>query len=260
MTIPPNISMLAPGAPRVSHGRRHLRKLSVALLLVLAGCIAVYGYAGYYNGPIFRDMPGALAGPAKPAIVMLSGDTGNRMGMTPKIAARLNRRGYAIVTVNSLTYFSPRRTVAEAASLIETAMTRAMKLGKTDRVVLIGQSFGADMLHAGLARFTAAQRLPIRAVVLIVPGEDIVFRASPIELAGFEIPDQLASPTASQLTWAPVTCIRGTTEPKSLCPLLDMPNVDRIALPGGHKLNSDDRALEAAIVPAIQRAGPAGSE
>jgi type IV secretory pathway VirJ component len=237
-----------------------VRKLSVALLVVLAGCAAVYGYAGYYNGPIFRDMPTALAGPAKPAIVMLSGDTGNRMGMTPKIAARLNHRGYTIVTVNSLTYFSSRRTAADAATLIETAMTRAMKVGKTDHVVLIGQSFGADMLHAGLARFTAAQRRPIRAVVLVVPGEDIVFRASPIELAGFEIPDQLAYPTASRLTWAPVTCIRGAAEPASLCPLLDMPNVRRVTLPGGHKLNSDVRALEAAIVAAIRRAEPARSE
>ncbi|HTM96975.1 MAG TPA: AcvB/VirJ family lysyl-phosphatidylglycerol hydrolase, partial [Croceibacterium sp.] len=143
---------------------------------------------------------------------------------------------------------------------IETAMARAMKLGKTDHVVLIGQSFGADMLHAGLAHFTATQRRPIRAIVLIVPGEDIVFRASPIELAGFEIPDQLAYPTASRLTWAPVTCIRGALEAKSLCPLLHMPNVRRITLPGGHKLNSDDRALEAAIVPAIQRAEPARSD
>lgn len=237
-----------------------MRTLSFALLVGLACCAIFYGYAGYYNGPLFRDMPAAQAGPAKPAIVLLSGDMGNRTGMTPKIAARLNRRGYAIVTVNSLTYFSPRRTAAETATLIETAMSRALKLGRTGHVVLIGQSFGADMLHAGLARFPAAERRPIRAVILVVPGEDIIFRASPIELAGFEIPDQLAYPTASRLTWAPVTCIHGAVEPESLCPLLDMPNVRRITLPGGHKLDSDDRALEAAILPAIQSAGPARSQ
>ncbi|HEY0597842.1 AcvB/VirJ family lysyl-phosphatidylglycerol hydrolase [Sphingopyxis sp.] len=224
------------------------------LALTLASLIAasaIYLYAGYYNGPLFRDMPAANAGAARPAIVMLSGDMGNRTGMTPKIAARLHARGYAIVTVNSLTYFSPRRTAQDAAQLIRTAMARAMMLGKTDHVVLIGQSFGADMLHAGLAQFPAGDRRPIRAVVLVVPGEDIIFRASPIELAGFETPDQRASPTASRLNWVPVTCIRGIKEAHSLCPELQMPNVRRITLPGGHKLNSDSRALEAAILPAI---------
>jgi type IV secretory pathway VirJ component len=127
-----------------------------------------------------------------------------------------------------------------------------MKLGKTDHVVLIGQSFGADMLHAGLAQFSPAARAPIRSVVLVVPGEDVIFRASPIELAGLEIPDQRAYPTASRLRWVPLTCIHGADEAGSLCPELRMPNVRRITLPGGHRLNLDDRALEAAILPAIR--------
>ncbi len=139
-------------------------------------------------------------------------------------------------------------------------MARAMTLGKTDHVVLIGQSFGADMLHAGLARFPAGARRPIRAVVLVVPGEDIIFRASPIELAGFETPDQRAWPTASRLSWVPVTCIRGVKETNSLCPELEMQNVRRVTLPGGHKLNSDSRALEAAILPAIDGARASRSE
>ncbi|OHD04879.1 MAG: hypothetical protein A2885_07850 [Sphingopyxis sp. RIFCSPHIGHO2_01_FULL_65_24] len=236
-----------------------MKKWLFALFLTFAIASAAYLHAGYYNGPLFHDMPAADAGPAKPAIVMLSGDMGNRVGMTPRVAARLGARGYAIVTVNSLTYFSPRRTPEETAELIKTAMVRAMKLGKTDHVVLIGQSFGADMLHAGLARFSATARQPIRSVVLIVPGEDIIFRASPIELAGLETPDQRAYPTASRLRWVPVTCIHGADEAGSLCPELQLPNVRRITLPGGHKLNSDARALEAAILPAIRGAQSARS-
>jgi type IV secretory pathway VirJ component len=237
-----------------------MKKWLLALLLAPIIMSGIYVYAGYYNGPVYRDIPSTHAGPTKPAIVMLSGDMGNRIGMTPKVAARLNARGYAIVTVNSLTYFSPRRTPSEAAELIKTAMVRAMKLGDTDHVVLIGQSFGADMLHAGLAQFSNAARRPIRSVVLVVPGEDIIFRASPIELAGFETPDRRAYPTASRLRWVPVTCIHGADEADSLCPELQLPNARRITLPGGHRLNFDDRALEAAILPAIQNSSSAGSD
>jgi len=229
-----------------------MKKWLIALFLTLTLASATYIYAGYYNGPVFCDIPAADAGPAKPAIVMLSGDMGNRIGMTPKIAARLSARGYAIVTVNSLTYFSSRRNSEESAELIRTAMVRAMKLGRTDHVVLIGQSFGADMLHAGLAQFSEAARRRVQSVVLVVPGEDIIFRASPIELAGLETPDQRAYPTASRLRWVPVTCIHGADEAGSLCPELQLPNVHRITMPGGHRLNFDDRALEAAILPAIR--------
>jgi len=224
---------------------------ALALLLVLLGAGAYYAHAGWYRRGVFHDLPSATADAGRPAIVMLSGDMGDRVGMTPKVAARLHAHGYAVVTVNSLAYFSPRRTAAEAAALVAEAMRRAMALGKTGRVVLIGQSFGADMLHAGLAEFSPAARRPIRAVILVVPGHDIVFRASPVELAGWEIPDALAWPTASRLTWAPVTCIRGAEERGSLCPELAMPNVHRVVLPGGHRLHDDDAALAGAILRAI---------
>ena len=239
-----------------------MKKWLFALLfaLGLGLATALYLHAGYYNGPLFLDMPPPRAVPSEPAIVMLSGDMGNRIGMTPRIAARLHARGYAVVTVNSLTYFSARRTPREAADLIRRSMTRAMRLGKTDHVVLIGQSFGADMLHAGLAQLPEAARRPVRSVVLIVPGTDIIFRASPIELAGLETPDQQAYPTASRLRWVPVTCIHGIDEADSLCPELQMPNVRRISLPGGHKLRSDAHAVETAILPAIGDAQPARIE
>ncbi|MGN6689752.1 MAG: AcvB/VirJ family lysyl-phosphatidylglycerol hydrolase [Sphingopyxis sp.] len=235
-----------------SKRRAWVRVIGLALLLALLGAGGYYLYAGWYRAFAFHDLRPAKIDPARPAIVMLSGDMGDRIGMTPKIAARLRARGYAIVTVNSLSYFSPGRTAPEAAALVAGAMHRAMALGRTDRVVLIGQSFGADMLHAALAEFPERARRPISAVVLVVPGHDIIFRASPIELAGFETPDALAWPTASRLTWAPVTCIRGAKEHSSLCPELSMPNVRRIVLPGGHPLRGDDAALAAAILPAIK--------
>lgn len=238
-----------------------MKKLLSVLMIASALAAAFYLYAGYYNGLLYRDLPATRPSSARPAIVILSGDMGNRVGMAPKIAARLNSRGYAVVTVNSLTYFSWRRTPEEATALIDGAMTRAMQLGRTGHVVLIGQSFGADMLHAGLAELPLARRPSIRSVVLVVPGEDIIFRASPIELAGLEVPDQRALRTAAQLTWLPVICIRGVKEHDSLCPELTMSNVRQIVLPGGHKLNSDDGALEAAILPAIRpAAATAGSQ
>lgn len=249
---------MADGTTRPQH--KWVRAIGLALLLALLGAGGYYVHAGWYRSFRFHDMPAAGADRSRPAIVMLSGDMGDRVGMTPKVAARLHARGYTIVTVNSLSCFSRGRTAPEAAMLVAGAMRRAMVLGRTDRVVLIGQSFGADMLHAALAEFSESARRPIEAVVLVVPGHDIVFRASPVELAGLETPDALAWPTASRLSWVPVTCIRGARERNSLCPELAMPNVHRVVLPGGHPLHGDDAALAAAILPAIEDAPVRRSE
>ena len=105
---------------RRSSGRPWIRAVALALLVVLLvvllGAGAYYTHAGWYRRGIFHDLPSAAAGLDRPAIVMLSGDMGDRVGMTPKVAARLHARGYAVVTVNSLAYFSPRRTATERTS------------------------------------------------------------------------------------------------------------------------------------------------
>jgi pimeloyl-ACP methyl ester carboxylesterase len=232
-----------------------VKKLSIALVTLLAGAVLIYVSAGYYGSGIFRFLPVANPGADRPAIVVLSGDMGDRIGMTAGIADRLNARGYAVVSVNSLAYFSRRRTAADVAALIEAAMTHAEALGRTRKVVLIGQSLGADMLHVGLARLAVADHASISAVILVVPGREIIFRASPIELLGLETPDQPALSTASSLTWVPVTCIFGKAETESLCPELKLPNLRRIELPGGHQLRFDDEAVERAILQAIPQSG-----
>ena len=234
-----------------------VRRGALALLALLVVAALFYVWAGYYGSDVFRFMAAPKSNSAKPALVIFSGDMGDRIGMASAIADRLNARGYAVVSVNSLAYFSKRRTSKDVASLIETAIGDAEALGKSRQVVLIGQSLGADMLHAGLAELPAGERRPIRAVILIVPGNQIVFRASPIELVGLETPDQPALATASSLTWVPVTCIFGKEEAESLCPELKLPNVERIALPGGHHLRFDDAALERAVVQSLPTPAPA---
>lgn len=232
-----------------------VKRLSLALSALLAAAALFYVWAGYYGSRVFAGFPADGAAIDRPALVMLSGDMGDRIGMMPGLADRLNARGYAIVSVNSLTYFSVRRSAKDVAGLIKSAIIRAEALGRTREVVLIGQSLGADMLHAGLAELPVADRAAIRAVVLIVPGRDIVFRASPVELVGLERPDRAALPSASALTWVPVTCIFGKAEIGSLCPELSLRNAKIVSLPGGHRLDSDGAALERAVLAAIRQSG-----
>jgi type IV secretory pathway VirJ component len=121
-------------------------------------------------------------------------------------------------------------------------------------VIVIGQSFGADIARVALASLPPALRAQVAALVLVVPGTDAYFRADPLGFAYIGTPDADAA-AARALDWLPVTCIRGEDETDSLCPTLLAPNVRRITLPGGHFLRMDHdllvRTVFAALAPVL---------
>ena len=222
----------------------HRSLLVLALAAVVAG--GFMGWLGYFGGPLFTDVP-ASTRPTKPrrpfAVVLLTGDLGYKIGMAPQIARRLAADGVPVVAVNTLTYLRTTRTPADITTLIARAEQRALRFGQTDRVVLIGQSFGADMLHVGLVDLAPELRAKIAKVALIVPENTVQFRASPSEVFDYWTRTTNAVPTARRLTWAPLLCVQGVEEAESLCPLLTQPNARRVALPGGHPLHRDADAL-----------------
>lgn len=236
---------------------RRGRILVAAMLALLAAAIGFGGYIGYFGGPVFTDLP-ATARPApgreRLAAVVLSGDLGFRIGMAPRIAAGLAAEGISTVGVNTLTYFRHRRSRAEVEALIDKATRRALAMGQADKIVLIGQSFGADMLHVGLTGMAPALRARVRMVALVVPTDSVIYRASPSELFDWANgdPGEPAIATARRLDWVPLLCIHGVEERGSLCPLLrGQANVRVTGLPGGHPLHGDAGAVLRVIDAAI---------
>lgn len=241
-------------AARARPQRRIGRWLAAIAAALAALVILAFFYIGYLGDAVFADFP--ATGPARQVrqgtvAILLSGDMGLRVGMGPQIAGRLAKDGIAVVGVNSLAYYRTRRTPVETAALVEQAARRALALGKAERLILVGQSFGADMLHVGLARLPADLRRRVQLVALIVPENTVDYRASPSELFGFQKPDADALPTASKLDWVDVLCVRGIEETNSLCPLLNLPHLRRVDLPGGHPMHRDVDAVHAALLKAI---------
>lgn len=227
---------------------RGVRRIVTGLAAAIVAAVVFMAWLGYFGGPLFTDVPTRTpSARARFAVVVLSSDVGFNAGIGPDIAARLAADGLPVVGVNMLTYLRRTRTPAEITALIARAEQRALRLGHTDRVVLIGLSFGADMLHVGLVDLPASLRANVAKVVLIVPENTVQFRASPNEIFDYWTPTFAATPSARQLTWAPLLCIHGSEEADSLCPLLKQPNARVMALPGGHPLHRDADALYATV-------------
>lgn len=226
--------------------RRAIFRHSLPILIILFAAFLLFlQWLGYLGGDPFSSYRPTIYQPGRgtPVAIILSGDMGMNIGMGPGIAARLARDGIPVIGVNSLTYFRNTRPPADATALIEQAMARAHAIDPAARILLIGQSFGSDMAHVGLAGLPAPLRRDLAMVALVVPGATVEYRASPGEIFTFLMADADALPTARQLDWVPLLCVHGREEPASLCPLLHQANLRSVALPGGHPLHHDVNAL-----------------
>jgi len=223
---------------------------------LLAAILLGFAWLGYLGcdpfTPIrpahYRPQPGA------PVAILWSGDMGFRVGMGPRVAARLVRDGVPVIGVNSLSYFRTTRTPTDATALLKAAIGRARRINPQARLLLVGQSYGADMLHVALSALPPSDRSAIALVALVVPGATVEYRASPSEIFTFAMAEADALPTARQLTWAPLLCIHGREEASSLCPLLHQRNAQSVGLPGGHPLHGDVDAVYGTLRAAMMRA------
>lgn len=233
-----------------------MRKICIAVVAILSASLIYLTYLGYFGGTLFVPIAAQSAPDnqrAGIAAVVLSGDMGFNIGMSPRIAKRLAADGIPVIGVNSLVYFRTKRTPAEVEALISQSIRHSLAFGHAKRIVLIGQSFGADMIPVGLSRLPTDLRQRIVMVGMVVPTDTLFFQASPAELFNWRAADADALPSARMLNWLPVTCISGTEEAESLCPHMKMPNVRHIVLPGGHRLHGDADSIHRALLMSIDR-------
>lgn len=236
--------------------RRRNRRWMVAVGALLVAILLEFAWIGYLGGGLFTPMRPVAYHPQPGASVAIlwSGDMGFRVGMAPNVAARLVADGIPVVGVNALRYFRTTRTASDASALLEAAIGQAHRINPKARLLLVGQSYGADMMHVALSQLPRADRSSIGLVALVVPGATVEYRASPSEIFTFAMAESDALPTARQLSWTSLLCIQGRDETASLCPLLHQPNAQSVALPGGHRLNGDVDAVYGVLRAAMIRA------
>lgn len=190
------------------------------------------------------------------AAVYFSGDMGLRYGMGPKVAPALAAHGLPVIGVSSSVNFATHKTREQADAVLAGAIRVALRQTGADKVVLIGQSFGSDMVATTVPDLPPDLRSHVAGVILVVPAQTVFFRSDPTGLTYLGTPDARPAAGMRTVSWAPVACIYGLEESDSLCPTLAGTPARVIGLPGGHFLHHDDKLLTATIMDALRRIDP----
>lgn len=226
-------------------------RIAIGIVVLALLVLGVAAAAGFFDRDSERMFDARGSGRHPLAAILFSGDMGFRFGMDSYVARALAQRGVPVLGISSPSAFGTRKTRAEVDAIVAGAIHDAMARTGAQRVVMIGQSFGADMVRVGLTDLPAAARHEVAAIVLIVPGENAFFRADPSGITYRRAPD--AGPGAADaLAWAPLVCIHGEKERDSLCPLLHGGTLQSFALPGGHFLRRDHALLVKTVIGALR--------
>lgn len=182
--------------------------------------------------------------------ILMTGD-GGWAGLDREVASRLAAQRIPVVGFDTLSYFWSKRTPEETASAVGSVIAHYQAAWHKRRVILIGYSFGADVMPFVARRLPADTRAQVRLMTLIVPSKSAQFEFHVAEWAGFAASDSVPTmPELQSLTGLRMLCIYGTEEKDSPCPLLTSTGAKIVGLKGGHHVGGDYDGLVREIMSA----------
>ena len=179
--------------------------------------------------------------------IVLTGD-GGWSDIDKDIGERLAKEGIAVVGFNSLKYFWERQSPDKSAADLDRVIRYYMSAWGRQRVLLVGFSFGADVLPSLFERLPADLQERTSLMALLSPSPHASFEISVGGWVGVENHDgpELA-PTMDKLK-VPMLCVQGTEQEDKPCPLVTNTGLEIMTLKGDHHFDGVYEPIAARIV------------
>jgi type IV secretory pathway VirJ component len=182
------------------------------------------------------------SGSAPEFALLLTGD-GGWAGLDQELAARLAASGVPTVALNSLKYFWTARSPQQTARDVTRVLQHYFTAWNKQRVLLVGYSFGADVLPFVVNRLPAELRQRVASVSLLGIDGNASFEVHVSDWVGGDNDGPPTRPEVAALSHLPVLCIYGEGEADSICPDLPPSAVVREEIGKGHHFSGDYATL-----------------
>jgi len=178
------------------------------------------------------------AGAGEEFALLLTGD-GGWAGLDQELAARLAANGVPTVALNSLKYFWTARTPDQTAQDVARVLRHYFAAWGAQRALLIGYSFGADVLPFVVNRLPPDLRARVASVSLLGIDAHASFEVHVSEWVDSDDGGPPTRPELAELRDLPVLCIYGEGETDSICPELPPGMVSRQQVGKGHHFSGE---------------------
>lgn len=239
------------------------RRVGVIVLgfALLAGLAATWVYKQLIPpAPAMRgDAPTALSdlpltelpvqGEGDLMAVIWSGDGGWR-DLDKTIGERLQSVGVPVIGVDCLRYFWHERTPDQVASDLAAILQHYSRIWQRPRAILVGYSFGADVMPFAVNRLPEPLKQSIARISLLGLAHDAAFVIDVKDrLLDKDRSDNLpVLPEVAKLDLKRVQCVYGEDEEDSACTAPEFDRAERIKTAGGHHFDRNYEALAKRIL------------
>jgi type IV secretory pathway VirJ component len=168
-------------------------------------------------------------------VILLSGDGG--WSLTERgVSHDLVEGGVSVVGWNSLRYYWKKRTPDEASADLTRIARHYLKAWGKSRLVLVGYSFGADVLPFLVSRLPADLRDKVASVVLIGLSSyaDFGFHLGNWLGTGPSTKEYPTLPEIRKLRGMRITAFHGERDSDAVCLKIDPGLATCVTMPGGH--------------------------
>jgi len=186
--------------------------------------------------------------------IFWSGDGGWR-DIDRQIGQELARSGMPVVGVDSLRYFwREQRPDAIARDLDRMISHYTTKWGRP-KVLLVGYSFGADILPFTINQLPERSRSHIRLVSLLGFAKKADFEVGISGWLGVESSDaQDTLAEVAKLPPIPLQCVYGAEEDDTGCTAPELEHASKLRMDGGHHFDGNYKEVAGAILHAASAA------
>jgi type IV secretory pathway VirJ component len=252
--------------------------LAIAALLVL-GLLAWHPWTRASMKVSTVELPALTAAPAGQEdllVVIYSGD-GGWWDLDQRLGAVFTQRGIPVAGVSTFKYFWRYRTPDESAHDLDGLLDQYTRQWSKRRVLLIGYSFGADVLPTIVGKLRPDNRDKLTQLVLLSASRDVNFE---IELEGYMQQGWWTTHTHNFLQWLnpvvhtdamppiaalggrpPMACYYGAEDAEdSGCTDPKLPSfVTVYKKPGSHHFDENYEALATELIQRMPQPAPSTS-
>jgi type IV secretory pathway VirJ component len=240
--------------PRVGHGFSASRNWLPQVLLAYQQLVKIQEDS--YLAKTITDLPlvelKSSGAPKDALAVIITGD-GGWASLDRSLGIELSKHGIPVVGLNSLQYFWKARTPQEAANDLSRVIQTYSHLWNKQNVILIGYSFGADVLPFMINRLQPSIQKSIAEVTLLGPSKNASFEFHITDWLGITSKSGYAvAPEIAKLQPSKTLCVAGDQEKDSICKEIPSKVATLIELHGGHHFGGAYRQIALRI---LQKAG-----
>jgi type IV secretory pathway VirJ component len=189
------------------------------------------------------------AGPSPTLAIIYSGD-GGWQDLDKTIGETLQKKGISAVGVDSLRYFWSTQTPDQTAKDLAHIIDHYTKAWGAQRVILVGYSFGANVLPFAYNRLPAAEKAKIDQISLLGLAERTDFEIRVTGWLGVSADTDAPSvlPELKTIDPARIQCFYGEDEDDTVCPNPALAATEVIKTTGGHHFDGDYDSLAQTII------------